>query len=182
MVSIIKLDCCFNSRLREVCEITEEVCPHKRFTKLWTFSVAPFAPHPPSTDTSGHCCLAPCCSNTNSNLKRPYLGNPTLRSLVPNSSLVEGFHLLFHESGLAPLSHALFPGAPNRSQIWDLVPNGPKKVPILLPSPKFLILPSDDAEKGRHIAVIHCCVLFGHTQCIMCMSLILSSPIIFTDR
>ena len=29
--------------------------------------------------------------------------------------------------------------------------NGPKKVPILLPSPKFLILPSDDAEKGRHI-------------------------------
>ena len=60
--------------------------------------------------------------------------------------------------------------------------NGPKKVPILLPSPKFLILPSDDAEKGRHIAVSHCCVLFGHTQCIMCMSLILSSPIIFTDR
>ena len=75
MVSIIKLDCCFNSRLREVCKITEEVCPHKRFTKLWTFSVAPFAPHPPSTDTSGHCCLAPCCSNTNSNFKRPYLGN-----------------------------------------------------------------------------------------------------------
>ena len=62
------------------------------------------------------------------------------------------------------------------------VPNGPKKVPILLPSPKFLILPSDDAEKGRHIAVSHCCVLFGHTQCIMCMSLILSSPIIFTER
>ena len=31
--------------------------------------------------------------------------------------------------------------------------NGPKKVPILLSSPKFLILPSDDAEKGKHIEV-----------------------------
>ena len=68
------------------------------------------------------------------------------------------------------------------SQMGPKCQNGPKKVPILLPSPKFLILPSDDAEKGRHIAVSHCCVLFGHTQCIMCMSLILSSPIIFTDR
>ena len=41
MVSIITLDCCFNSRLREVCLITEGVCPHKKVTKLWTFSVAP---------------------------------------------------------------------------------------------------------------------------------------------
>ena len=37
-------------------------------------------------------------------------------------------------------------GAPKRSQIWDLVPNGTKvpkwsqKVPILLPIPKYLIL------------------------------------------
>ena len=48
------------------------------------------------------------------------------------------------------------------SQMGPKCQNGPKKVPILLPSPKFLILPSDDAEKGRHIAVSHCCVLFGH--------------------
>ena len=98
MVSIIKLDCCFNSRLREVCKITEEVCPHKRFTKLWTFSVAPFAPHPPSTDTSGHCCLAPCCSNTNSNGHISET-NDILDRWCQNSSLVEGFHLLFHERG-----------------------------------------------------------------------------------
>ena len=40
------------------------------------------------------------------------------------------------------------------SQMGPKCQNGPKKVQILLPSPKFLILPSDDAEKGRHIAVI----------------------------
>ena len=71
------------------------------------------------------------------------------------------------------------------SQMGPKCQNGPKKVPILLPSPKFLILPSDDAEKGRHIAVSHCCALFGHLQCIMCMSLILSGPLIYdisTDR
>ena len=44
-----------------------------------------------------------------------------------------------------------------------------KKVPILPPSPKFLILPSDAAEKRRHIAISHCCALFRHTQCIMCI-------------
>ena len=55
--------------------------------------------------------------------------------------------------------------------------NGPKKVPILPPSPKFLILPSDAAEKRRHTAVGHCCALFRHIQCIMCMYLILSGPL-----
>ena len=80
---------------------------------------------------------------------------------------------------LTKTSYLAIPGAPKRSQIWDLVPFGPKKVPILLPSPKFLILPSDDAEKGRHIAVSHCCALFGHLQCIMCMSLILNGPLIW---
>ena len=50
------------------------------------------------------------------------------------------------------------------------------------PGPPSLDGPSDDAEKGRHIAVSHCCALFGHTQCIMCMSLILSGPLISTDR
>ena len=68
------------------------------------------------------------------------------------------------------------------SQMGPKCQNGPKKVPILLPSPKFLILPSDDAEKGRHIAVSHCCALFGHLQCIMCMSLILSGPRTDTSR
>ena len=54
---------------------------------------------------------------------------------------------------------------------------GPKKVPILLTSPKFLTLPSDAAEKRRHTAVGHCCALFRHIQCIMCMYLILSGPL-----
>ena len=68
---------------------------------------------------------------------------------------------------------------PNR----DLVPNGTnvpiwsKKVPNLLTSPKFLTLPSDAAEKRRHTAVGHCCALFRHIQCIMCMYLILSGPL-----
>ena len=39
------------------------------------------------------------------------------------------------------------------SQMGPKCQNGPKKVPILLSSPKFLILPSDDAEKGKHIEV-----------------------------
>ena len=33
--------------------------------------------------------------------------------------------------------------------------------------PKFLSLPSNAAEKRRHIAVFHCCALFRHIQCIM---------------
>ena len=60
--------------------------------------------------------------------------------------------------------------------------NGPKKVPILPPSPKFLILPSDAAEKRRHIAVSHCCALIRHTQCIMCMYFMLSGPLLPTDH
>ena len=38
-------------------------------------------------------------------------------------------------------------------------------------------LPSDAAEKRRHTAVGHCCALFRHIQCIMCMYLILSGPL-----
>ena len=79
-------------------------------------------------------------------------------------------------------------GAPIRSRIRDLVPNETKvpkwsqKVPILPPSPNFLILPSDAAEKRRHIAVSHCCALFRHTQCIMCMYFMLSGPLLPTDH
>ena len=68
------------------------------------------------------------------------------------------------------------------SQMGPKYQNGPKKVPILPPSPKFLILPSDAAEKRRHIAVSHCCALFRHTQCIMCMYFMLSGPLLPTDH
>ena len=63
------------------------------------------------------------------------------------------------------------------SQMGPKFQFGPKKVPILLTSPKFLTLPSDAAEKRRHTAVGHCCALFRHIQCIMCMYLILSGPL-----
>ena len=60
--------------------------------------------------------------------------------------------------------------------------NGPKKVPILPPSPKFLILPSDAAEKRRHIAVRHRCALFRHTLTIRhIFEMGLSGPLISTD-
>ena len=39
------------------------------------------------------------------------------------------------------------------SQMGPKFQFGPKKVPILLTSPKFLILPSDAVEKRRHTAV-----------------------------
>ena len=60
--------------------------------------------------------------------------------------------------------------------------NGPKKVPILPPSPKLLTLPSDAAEKRRQVTVSHCCALFRHTQCIIFMYFILSGPLIPTDQ
>ena len=63
------------------------------------------------------------------------------------------------------------------SQMGPKFQVGPKKVPILLTSPKFLTPPSDAAEKRRHTAVGHCCALFRHIQCIMCMYLILSGPL-----
>ena len=53
-------------------------------------------------------------------------------------------------------------------------------VPIL--PPKILILPSNAAEKRRHIAVSHCCALIRHTQCIMCMYFMLSGPLLPTDH
>ena len=80
-------------------------------------------------------------------------------------------------------AHFQSAGAPKRSQIRDLVPNGTKvpiwsqKVPILPSSPKFLTVPSDAAEKRRHIAVIAVPYLDIYVQCIMCMYLILSGPL-----
>ena len=59
--------------------------------------------------------------------------------------------------GIDKVSNSLGTMVPNGT----IVPKCSKKVPILPPSPKFLILHSDAAEK-RHIAVGHCCALFRH--------------------
>ena len=64
-------------------------------------------------------------------------------------------------------------GAPIRSRIRDLVPNGTKvpkwsqKVPILLPSPKFLMMLKRGGTQ-KSLTVGPCCALFGHIICKPC--------------
>ena len=74
------------------------------------------------------------------------------------------------------------PGAPKRSRIQDLVPNG-TKVPIWSQkSPNFAYKSqiSDSTFrccwKEEAHSNSHCCALFRHTKCIMCMYFILSGP------
>ena len=70
------------------------------------------------------------------------------------------------EEAVAVESHLQFRGAnkvPN-SGLGLKRDQSAKMVPILRISPKFLILTSVAAEKGRYAAVSHCCALLRHTR------------------